>query len=315
MNKTVLISGICLVAAGAAVIIPKVAESAAPLCETTSATVRSYTESIAVSGTVGYTRQQDISNPLPLVMGSYKVAVGDEVNVGDVIATVDKQASASFIESLGKINTLAIAAANLSTAVSLIPDSITADCSGRIISLAGNGEAVQSGSSIAAVAKSSELVVKTAVSELDIAKVRVGQPARFTLSAYPDKVFFGKVSHIAEAARSQYNGAVLETVVDVNITPDDYDERIKSGLSADVTVDLSEAEEIVVLPYCAINQDEGGEYVYVYDNGKAVRRDVFTGAEFSDGAEIRKGVSEGEVVLKNPETVSENKYIRIEEKQ
>ncbi len=314
MKKIVIITICCLSAAAAAATIPIIGEYSAPLCETTCAQVREYTESVSGSGTVGFTRQQDITCALPLVIDTFRVDVGDEITAGDVIASVDKQASASFIESLGKVNTLAIASANLSTAVALIPDNITADCSGRIISVSGNGSAVQSGSSIASVAQSSDLVVKTAVSELDIAKVKEGQTARFTLAAYPDEVFFGKVSGIAGAARSRYNGAVLETVVDVNIAPDCCEEIIKSGLSADVTIDLSEPKEIVVLPYSVIEQDKGGEYVYVYEDGKAVRRDIFTGAEFADGTEIRKGVSANDIVLDNPSEIDENRYIRIDNK-
>lgn len=312
MKKTIIIALCSLLAAAAALAVPRIEETAAPLCETTCAKVKKYTESVSGSGTVGYTRQQDITSPLPLVIETFRVNPGDEVSVGDVIATVDRKASESFIESLGKISTLSIAAANLSTAAALIPDSITSDCSGRVISVAGNGSAVQSGSSIASVAQSSELVVKTAVSELDIAGVKEGQNAHFTLAAYPDKVISGKVCGIADCARSQYNGAVLETVVDVNIAPDDCGDIVRPGLSADVTIDLSEPKDIVILPYSVIEQDAGGEYVFVYEDGKAVRRDIFTGAEFADGTEIRSGVSAGETVIDNPAQVSANKYIRID---
>ena len=172
---------------------------------------------------------------------------------------------------------------------------------------------MESGYSIATVAGTDYLVVSAAVSENDIARVAEGQQVLFRCAAYPDDIFTGTVSRIASAARNQYNGAVLETVVDILVTPDEPDERLRSGLSADIEVQLSDPRKICVLPYSAIGQDEAGEYVYVYENGEAVRRNIFTGAEFSDGAEVIKGVTAQDVVFSSPEEIAGRSFIRIEE--
>ena len=105
----------------------------------------------------------------------------------------------------------------------------------------------------------------------------------------------------------------METVVDVLITPDDPDPRLKSGLTADVRFEISDPRKICVLPYEAIGQDDEGEYIYVYENNTAVRRKIFTGAEFSDGTEIVKGAATGEKVLLDPENISLSRFVRIEE--
>lgn len=315
MNRAVIILGICILASILISGIPSAVTSATPVSETLCASVRSYNETVAGSGELSFSEQYEITSALPLVIEKFSVREGDYVNVGDTIATVDRRSSAALIESLGQVPALAISASNISTAVALLPETVTADCSGRVISTSGNGKAVQSGYSIATVAKLEDITVSAAISELDIAKVSVGQKADFTLAAYPDEVFSGVVSAISAAARSQYNGAVLETVVDVTVTPDLPDERLKSGLSADVLIQLSEPREILVLPYSAISQDEMGEFVYVYDGGKAVRRDIETGAEFSDGTEIKSGLSAEDVVFKEPEEIAARSYIRIAEEQ
>ena len=311
MKKAVAILGVGAVLAVIAGAVPHAVESATPVSETLRASVRNYNESVVGTGELTYLGQHEITSSLPLVIEKLLVRAGDTVSVGDTIATIDRESSAALIESLGQISALAISATNLSTAVALLPERITSDCSGRVISVSNSGQAVQSGYSIATVAQTEELAVMAAVSELDIAKVAVGQDVQFCLAAYPDDVFFGKVSDIAQAARSQYNGAVLETVVDVTITPDESDERMKSGLSAEVEIQLSAPRSICVLPYSAIAQDDTGEYVYVYENGRAVRRDVFTGAEFADGTEIKKGVSASDIVFQNPQEIADRNYIRI----
>jgi membrane fusion protein (multidrug efflux system) len=135
----------------------------------------------------------------------------------------------------------------------------------------------------------------------------------FTLSAYPNDVFTGTVSKIAGSARSQYSGAVLETVVDVLISPDSTDPRLCSGLTADVRFQLSDPRKICVLPYNAIGQDEEGEYVYLLEDGAAVKHKIFTGAEFSDGTEVIKGATINDKVFLDPEDISLSKYVRIEQ--
>lgn len=313
MKKAVAVLGIGTVLAVAVGAVPRAVESATPVSETLRASVRSYNESVMGTGELTYLGQHEITSSLPLVIEKLLVREGDIVEVGDTVAIIDRESSAALIESLGQVSALAISATNLSTAVALLPEKITSDCSGRVISAANSGQAVQSGYSVVTVAQTEELAVTAAISELDIAKVAVGQNVRFNLAAYPDEVFSGKVSAISQAARSQYNGAVLETVVDVTITPDDPDERLKSGLSAEVEIQLSEPRSICVLPYSAIAQDDTGEYVYVYENGRAVRRDVFTGAEFADGTEVRTGVSANDIVFQDPQEIADRSYIRVAE--
>lgn len=313
MKKAVAVLGIGTVLAVAVGAVPRAVESATPVSETLRASLRSYNESVTGAGELTYLGQHEITSSLPLVIEKLLVREGDIVEVGDTVAIIDRESSAALIESLGQVSALAISATNLSTAVALLPEKITSDCSGRVISAANSGQAVQSGYSIVTVAQTEELAVTAAISELDIAKVAVGQNVRFNLAAYPDEAFSGMVSAISQAARSQYNGAVLETVVDVTVTPDDPDERLKSGLSAEVEIQLSEPRSICVLPYSAIAQDDTGEYVYVYENGRAVRRDVFTGAEFADGTEVRTGVSANDIVFQDPQEIADRSYIRVAE--
>lgn len=313
MKKILAVLSVCTVLAALAGAVPEAVESAVPAAATVKASTRSYNETVSGSGSLTYIGQRDITSALPLVIKRFCVAEGDSVSVGDTVALVDKEGTASLIESLGQVSQLAVAAANLSTAVSLIPEKVSADCSGRVISTAADGAAVESGYSIATVAGTDYLVVSAAVSENDIARVAEGQQVLFRCAAYPDDIFTGTVSRIASAARNQYNGAVLETVVDILVTPDEPDERLRSGLSADIEVQLSDPRKICVLPYSAIGQDEAGEYVYVYENGEAVRRNIFTGAEFSDGAEVIKGVTAQDVVFSSPEEIAGRSFIRIEE--
>lgn len=313
MKKYIALAIACAALAGGVSYLPAAVEASVPAAVSISPTEVYYSESVNTSGTLCYIGQGDVTSALPLVLSEFEVEEGDHVEVGDVIARVDRKASETFISSLGKVSQLAAATASLSTAMSLIPEEITADRSGTVISTAGAGAAVESGTSIATIAGTDSLVLTSAVSELNIARIQPGQPVEFTLSAYPDDVFTGTVSKIAGSARSQYSGAVLETVVDVLISPDSTDPRLRSGLTADVRFQLSDPRKICVLPYNAIGQDEEGEYVYLLEDGAAVKHKIFTGAEFSDGTEVIKGATINDKVFLDPEDISLSKYVRIEQ--
>lgn len=313
MKKYIALAIACAALAAGVSYLPAAVEASVPAAVSISPTEVYYSESVNTSGTLCYVGQGDVTSALPLVLSEFEVEEGDHVEVGDVIARVDRKASETFISSLGKVSQLAAATASLSTAMSLIPEEITADRSGTVISTAGAGAAVESGTSIATIAGTDSLVLTSAVSELNIARIQPGQPVEFTLSAYPNVVFTGTVSKIAGSARSQYSGAVLETVVDVLISPDSTDPRLRSGLTADVRFQLSDPRKICVLPYNAIGQDEEGEYVYLLENGAAVKHKIFTGAEFSDGTEVIKGATINDKVFLDPEDISLSKYVRIEQ--
>lgn len=313
MKKYIALAIACAALAAGVSYLPAAVEASVPAAVSISPTEVYYSESVNTSGTLCYIGQGDVTSALPLVLSEFEVEEGDHVEVGDVIARVDRKASETFISSLGKVSQLAAATASLSTAMSLIPEEITADRSGTVISTAGAGAAVESGTSIATIAGTDSLVLTSAVSELNIARIHPGQPVEFTLSAYPDDVFTGTVSKIAGSARSQYSGAVLETVVDVLISPDSTDPRLRSGLTADVRFQLSDPRKICVLPYNAIGQDEEGEYVYLLEDGAAVKHKIFTGAEFSDGTEVIKGATINDKVFLDPEDISISKYVRIEQ--
>lgn len=313
MKKYIALAIACAALAAGVSYLPAAVEASVPAAVSISPTEVYYSESVNTSGTLCYIGQGDVTSALPLVLSEFEVEEGDHVEVGDVIARVDRKASETFISSLGKVSQLAAATASLSTAMSLIPEEITADRSGTVISTAGAGAAVESGTSIATIAGTDSLVLTSAVSELNIASIQPGQPVEFTLSAYPDDVFTGTVSKIAGSARSQYSGAVLETVVDVLISPDSTDPRLRSGLTADVRFQLSDPRKICVLPYNAIGQDEEGEYVYLLEDGAAVKHKIFTGAEFSDGTEVIKGATINDKVFLDPEDISLSKYVRIEQ--
>lgn len=98
-----------------------------------------------------------------------------------------------------------------------------------------------------------------------------------------------------ESGRSEYTGSVSEigTMVDstglfkVKATLDEGE--LMSGVSVKVTASTAKAQGLLI-PQSAIYYDNGQGYVYIYEDGKAVRRDIIIGVSNNELAEVIDGI-------------------------
>lgn len=145
-----------------------------------------------------------------------------------------------------------------------------------------------------------------AADESDARFIEEGQSAGVSGAAF-DGTRNGIVRSVGSSART-LNG---RTVVDVMIEITDC-EKLKSGFTAESSIYTDDERTISTLPYEAIMQDEEGEYVFVFENSKAVRRNIETGLELSGGTEIKSGLTDGSEVISAPSELHENELVRKE---
>jgi multidrug efflux pump subunit AcrA (membrane-fusion protein) len=102
------------------------------------------------------------------------------------------------------------------------------------------------------------LLIKVNLNEVDIAKVKVGQPVRITLDAYPQKTFTGKVRFVAPAAK------LLEKikVFPIEIALDEIGDVYRTGMSANVEILGERKDKAVSVPLEALQRREGNTVVY-----------------------------------------------------
>jgi len=142
--------------------------------------------------------------------------------------------------------------------------------------------------------------VLAAVDEADIGAVREGQPATFTVTAWPDRVFRGVVTEVRSAPVVVQNVVTYGVVVEV----DNSDLLLKPGMTASVRVRTAEVQDALRVPNAALHFAPPGRAsaespaVWVLAANRLRRVAVQTG--ISDGAltEIRPGpLAQGERVL------------------
>lgn len=143
---------------------------------------------------------------------------------------------------------------------------VTAPMSGVVIKKGVElGETVTSGVSsfnegtvMFTVADLKSLIIRVNLNEVDIAKVRVGQPVRVTLDAYPQKVFNGKVRFVAPAAKVVDKIKVFE----IEVALDKLDDAFRTGMSANVEILGERRAGAMSIPLEALQRREGQPVVY-----------------------------------------------------
>ncbi|MDR2531671.1 MAG: efflux RND transporter periplasmic adaptor subunit [Oscillospiraceae bacterium] len=158
--------------------------------------------------------------------------------------------------------------------------------------------------------------LSAAVREGDINAVGVGQSAEIYGPAIDGGEYNAIVLEIADYARQQEFMGVTETVVDVILeiisaeALSGSNEFLRSGYTAEAVIGVGEPREILLVPYEAVNQDDRGEYVLVLAGNTALRRDIITGLELAEGAEILAGIREGDELIVRPERFAENMLVK-----
>ncbi|MGA9573578.1 MAG: efflux RND transporter periplasmic adaptor subunit [Lysobacterales bacterium] len=173
------------------------------------------------------------------------------------------------------------------------------------------------GSTMMVIADPSESLTEVQVDEADIAQVRVGQKADIFAAAYPDTPLSGTVQSIASVARQTQGQASLSFLVKILLDEQDA-LLIRPGMSvrADIYTQSS-AETLAVAVQAVLYEDDLGEddqdkdkkeqtYVFVMEDGKAVRKDVKVGISSDSDQEITAGLEQGETVISGPFRVLRN---------
>ena len=151
-----------------------------------------------------------------------------------------------------------------------------------------------SASEVAIAMLSPHFEVEVDIPETDVAKIKVGDAAIITLDAFGDEVkFTGKTVSIEPASTD------IQDVVyyQVKISLDDTDKPIKSGMTANITINTDSRDNAIYIPSRAVRTDNA-KYVRVLKNGQPEDRPVVLGLKADDGkVEVLSGLSEGEDVI------------------
>lgn len=302
------------------------------------------TDDVAATGTVATTASYGVSFGSPAHLAGattpsgsttwtvtdLKVAAGDTVKQGDVLATADttdlkrQLADANTALTTAKIQ-LAIAKTDrseatttetirrtrmavynaetqVSNARSVRDDlldqiklaTLTAPIDGVVTTVnIVNGLDAPSGDAIVIDAATFEVTAD--VVESDIASMAVGQTAKIAIGAV-DADVAGKVTAIAPTAAGDTTGGVVSYAVTVSLG--DAPATVRAGMTADVTITIDTAANVLTVPAEALRGTTGDYSVLILAaDGTTAAQPVEVGLVTNTTAEIKSGLAVGQEVV------------------
>jgi HlyD family secretion protein len=159
-----------------------------------------------------------------------------------------------------------------------------------------------------------KMQIDTNVDEADIGNMKVGQDVEFSVDAYPDITFKGRVSQVRNAPTIVENVVTYDVVVGVDnpARENGNSPLLKPGMTANVSIVLQHKEAAIKIPNAALRfspeaedkdrtqrrQREKGPGVWVLENGKAKRVPVKTGISDGSYTELVSGnISQGQELI------------------
>jgi HlyD family secretion protein len=159
------------------------------------------------------------------------------------------------------------------------------------------GDLVNAGQFAVQIDDLSRLLIDIQVSEVDINRVKVGQPVTLNFDAIPGTDYSGTVNEIAASGASD-NGAVNFTVT---VEVDAADENIKPGMTAAANIAISQLDNVLLVPSRAVKTVNNQRVVYVLRNNFPVAVDISLGASANNYSQITSGdIKEGDLIILNP---------------
>ncbi len=156
------------------------------------------------------------------------------------------------------------------------------------------GEIASPNTPVISLISEGKLEIEANVPEADIGKVLVGNQIVVTIDAFPQESFLAKLTYIDPA----------ETIVDgvtnfkIKVVFDKNDSRMKSGLTANLTIKTVQKDNILVVPQYAITENKDGAFVIKQVGTENVTTSITIGLRGQNGfAEILSGLNEGDTIV------------------
>jgi HlyD family secretion protein len=143
--------------------------------------------------------------------------------------------------------------------------------------------------------------IDTSVAEADVGGIRIDQTVNFTVDAFPERVFQGRVFRIRLDSKVLQNVVTYDVVISVN----NPEEILLPGMTAFVNIVIDQKSDVLKLPLAALKfrpaeevVSKPGKNVYRLENNRVEAVPVQTGIADGKHAELTGGdLKAGDLVI------------------
>jgi membrane fusion protein, multidrug efflux system len=174
----------------------------------------------------------------------------------------------------------------------------------RMVSL---GELVKAQMPVMNVVRVDPLKLLSEIPERMAPWVKVGQPLTLTVDAFPDKKFTATVSRISPAVNTQTRTFAFEALAP------NAEALLKPGTFARVRLETSLVEQVMTIPYAAMQYRYGVYRAFAVKGDRLEARELKTGDRVGDRMEILAGLNTAErVAMTDVDTLTDGMKIAVE---
>lgn len=138
------------------------------------------------------------------------------------------------------------------------------------------------------------LFLKVIVDQQDIIKLKEGLRAQIVFDAFPSETYAGSIYYLSFTPAEGEDSAYL---VKISL-PQKAVNQVRLGMAAEAILNVGQVNQALVVPFLAIVQEGNKNYVNVLTpNNQVKKRTVVVGLENDNYVQIKKGLTEGEVVV------------------
>lgn len=245
-------------------------------------------------------RSQVESARLALQMAEAEAAAGGTIAAQVRAAEADLAAARSMLNSLR---------------AKLAEAAVTAPADGTVLMVAlKDGQPAQEGQVLLTLGDMDTMKVSARVDEVDIGKVKVGDPLSVRSHADPQMRFTGEVVRVAaQTSGVQGTGA---SYFEVEGRVRNMDGKLRSGMSVEATIRTASRESAIVVGLASVREEGSEAYVLVVEDFKVKLRPVKLGLRTQTEVEVVEGLNEGETIVVGPFTLvnqlEDGSAVRIE---
>ena len=147
------------------------------------------------------------------------------------------------------------------------------------------GELVKAQMPVMSVVRVDPLKLLSEIPERMAPWVKVGQPLTLIVDAFPDKQFTATVSRISPAVNTQTRTFAFEALAP------NQEALLKPGTFARVRIETSLLEQVLTIPYGAMQYRYGVYRAFIVEGDKLAARELKTGDRVGDRMEILGGLN------------------------
>jgi len=155
-----------------------------------------------------------------------------------------------------------------------------------------------SGTEVLTIANLTDMIINAHINQADVSRLSAKQEVDVQVEAVAGLKMVGLVERVAPQATIKNNIKGFA----VRILLQNVDSRVRPGMTANIKIPVAAADDVVAVPLAAVftERDPGTQqterFVYVINNARFERRPVQIGVSDYFFAEIRQGLTAGEVV-------------------